>query len=580
MNKKQKEVQQQFLDNEKAVLKKIEQNYKDAFNEINSKIELLMARKDADMQHVIYQVQYQKSLADQVAAILEQFRSNEFETISEYLANAYEDGFIGTMYDLQGQGIPLVSPISQGQVVAAIQHETKLSDDLYTTLGKDTKDLSKKIAGEISRGISSGSMYSEIARNVEAWGRIPKNNAMRIVRTEAHRIQVQATADAQRKAKENGADVVKQWDAALDKKTRKSHRKLDGQIRELDEKFEVNGHKAMQPGGFGRPEEDINCRCALLQRARWALGNSYTKWSEDAPVKIADDGTSQLVKIEAKNYKDFKKQYEQAVENIGKTVKIIYKEAKTIKEAEEYTKSLGVQLVSFKGADIKVANAMNKSLVNAMNYSPEIKDNMNFFGVTQERNKLLKADIEKYYEKWYRSKYPNRTDEWYSKYAKKGASRTIGKVSADNWATAFSGKVNSTDAELVALFKKYSGVGVNLKVAKDAEGFLKGLKRNVVSKFHPIGCDTIESVFDHEFGHQLDYAYGLSGDSEIKALWKEFLTHDSTERDELLSRYAYRDGKIQEFIAEAYSEYLNNGEPRNVAKTIGEIIRKKVKGNE
>ena len=314
MNKKQKEVQQQFLDNEKAVLKKIEQNYKDAFNEINSKIELLMARKDADMQHVIYQVQYQKSLADQVAAILEQFRSNEFETISEYLANAYEDGFIGTMYDLQGQGIPLISPISQEQVVAAIQHETKLSDDLYTALGKDTKELSKKIAGEISRGISSGAMYSEIARNVEAWGRIPKNNAMRIARTEAHRIQTKASMNACNKAKENGADVVKQWDAALDKRTRDSHAKIDGEIRELDKKFS-NG--LMYPGDpSGAAAEVINCRCALLQRARWNLGSDYTKWSEDAPVEIADDGTSQLVYLQEKNYKKFKNRYNQLVLNL------------------------------------------------------------------------------------------------------------------------------------------------------------------------------------------------------------------------------------------------------------------------
>ena len=329
MNKKQKEVQQLFLEHEKEVLKKLEANYQDALSEINSKIELLMARQDADMQHVIYQVEYQKALKDQVSAILEQLHNNEFETVSEYLAQSYEDGFIGTMYDLQGQGIPLVIPIDQEQVVAAIQHETKLSESLYMALGKDTKELSKKIAGEISRGISNAAMYSEIARNIAAWGRIPKNNAMRIARTEAHRIQIQATADAQWKAKANGADVVKQWDSALDGKTRDSHRELDGQIRELDEPFEVNGHKAMQPGGFGRPEEDINCRCALLQRARWNLGSDYTKWSEDAPVEIADDGTSQLVYIPAKNYKDFKEQYSQASERVRRNVQKISEKRKT-----------------------------------------------------------------------------------------------------------------------------------------------------------------------------------------------------------------------------------------------------------
>ncbi len=323
MNKRQKEVMQAQLDSEKAVLKKLEENYKDALGEINSKIEILLARQDADMQHVIYQVEYQRALKTQVQAILEQLQSNEFETLSEYLTQSYEDGYIGTMYDLQGQGIPLIMPLDQEQVAQAIQHETQLSESLYTALGHDTKDLSKKIAGEISRGISVGMMYKEIARNVAGYARIPKNNAMRIARTEAHRIQCKAALDAQFKAKEKGADVVKQWEATLDSKTRNSHRELDGQVRELDKPFEVNGHKAMCPGGFGRPEEDINCRCALLQRARWALGNSYTKWSEDAPIVIDDDGTTQFAIIEADNLKDFHKRYMKAVENIGKSSNIV-----------------------------------------------------------------------------------------------------------------------------------------------------------------------------------------------------------------------------------------------------------------
>ena len=332
MNQRQKEILQAQLDREKAVLKKLEENYEDALAEINSKIELLMARQDADMQHVIYQVEYQKALKTQVQSILETLQANEFETVSEYLTQSYEDGFIGTMYDLQGQGIPLVFPIDQQQVVEAIMQDTKLSENLYTTMGHDMADLKKKITGEISRGLSSGQMYSEIARNVSDWARIPQNNAMRIARTEAHRIQCKAALDAQNKAKEKGADVVKQWDSSLDGRTRKSHRKLDGQIRELDEPFEVNGHKAMFPGDFGRPEEDINCRCAILQRARWALGNDYTKWPEDAPVEIADDGTTQFVMIEADNYKDFQKKYNQASERVRENVQKINDEEVTTKE--------------------------------------------------------------------------------------------------------------------------------------------------------------------------------------------------------------------------------------------------------
>lgn len=315
INKREKEAQQVFLNNEKAVLKKLEENYEDALAEINDKIAILLGRQDSDLQHVVYQLEYQRALKAQISAILETLHTNEFETISEYLSKSYEDGFITTMYNLQGQGIPLVFPLDQAQIVDAIQTESKLSTradtktgKLYASLGDDIKDLQKKIAGEISRGIAGGQMYSEIARNISNWARIPKNNAMRITRTEMHRIQTKATMDACERAKSKGSDIVKQWDASLDKRTRKSHRHVDGEIKELNEKFS-NG--LLYPGDpNGEASEVINCRCALLQRARWALGNNYTKWSPDAPVLIDDDdGTTQFTIIEAKNFEDFKDKY-------------------------------------------------------------------------------------------------------------------------------------------------------------------------------------------------------------------------------------------------------------------------------
>ena len=348
MNKRQKETQQVFLDSEKAVLKRLEKVYRDALDEINNKIELLLARQDADMAHVIYQVQYQKALKDQVSAILEQLHNNEFETLSEYLAQSYEDGFLGTMYDLQGQGIPLVIPIDQEQIVAAIQHETKLSENLYTALGRDTKDLSKKIAGEISRGISRGMMYSEIARNIAAYGRIPKNNAMRIARTEAHRMQTKAAMDAQWKAKGRGADVVKQWDSTLDGRTRDSHRQVDGEIRELDEKFS-NG--LLYPGDPSGPaSEVVNCRCALLQRAKWALDDSELNTLKERAEYFGLDKT--------KNFDEYKEKYLQASERVRKDVqkindieglgngnKTVYNSAKLEETTDKWSKEAKEELL-------------------------------------------------------------------------------------------------------------------------------------------------------------------------------------------------------------------------------------------
>lgn len=98
-----------------------------------------------------------------------------------------------------------------------------------------------------------------------------KNNSIRIARTEGHRIQNQSAMDAQKAAKKKGANVLKQWCAALDGNTRPAHAQADGQIREFDEYFIVGGEKMKAPGIGGSAANVCNCRCALLQRARWAL---------------------------------------------------------------------------------------------------------------------------------------------------------------------------------------------------------------------------------------------------------------------------------------------------------------------
>lgn len=366
MNKRQKEIQQIFLDSEKEVLKKLEENYQDALFEINDKIERLLARKDADMQHVIYQVQYQQSLKAQVSAILEQLHSNEFETVSEYLAKSYENGFIGTMYDIQGQGIPMIIPIDQRQVSKAIQHETKLSESLYASLGKDTKRLSKQIAGEISRGISNAATYDEMARNIASFSNIPKNRAMTIARTEAHRIQCTATADAQVEAKKRGADVVKQWDATLDGNTRPNHRKLDGQIREIDEAFEVDGYSPMYPGDFGDPAEDCNCRCALLQRARWALDESELDTLKERAEFFDLDKT--------KDFADFKKKYLKASEQVQSSVQ----KKKPLEKSWKSSKmNIDLQFFAEKDIEKQKSSSLKKAIKSYKSNIAEHNDKIN-----------------------------------------------------------------------------------------------------------------------------------------------------------------------------------------------------------
>lgn len=256
------------------------------------------------LQSQIYQRNFQLSLKKQVDGFLKDLTENQYNSIEEYMKNCYETGFIGTMYDLHGQGIPLVLPIDQKQAAAAIKLDPKISKNLYTKLGEDVGLLKKRIANNVSRGIATASEYKVIARNIAADSNVGFNRAMRVARTEGHGVQVQAAVDVQHKAKEKGADIVKQWDAALDGRTRDSHRQVDGEIRELDEKFSNGMMYPSDPAGGAA--EVVNCRCALLQRAKWALDDDELETLKERAAYYGLDKT--------KNFDDFKQKYLKAAE--------------------------------------------------------------------------------------------------------------------------------------------------------------------------------------------------------------------------------------------------------------------------
>lgn len=310
MNKWQEELEKLSLAQEKKILKEIEQQYKKAMKDVEGKIAELMGRTDLENQSsIIYQLNYQNALKGQIGAILDDLKSNNFTHIQDYLKQSYENGFIGTMYDIHNQGVPLIMPIDQEQMVRAIMHDTKLSENLYNSLGMDINELKKEIRHEISRGISQNYSFDQISRQINIRGDVYKNKAYRIARTEGHRIQQEARHDAQLKAKEAGADIVKQWDAALDSRTRKTHTELDGKIVEVDKPFKLGGMEAMYPGGFGVAALDINCRCVLLSRAKWALDEDELEELKKRAEYFGLDKTE--------DFNDYKKKYLGAVEEIS-----------------------------------------------------------------------------------------------------------------------------------------------------------------------------------------------------------------------------------------------------------------------
>lgn len=371
MSDAKKQVTQASLAAEKEVLKALEREYQKALKDIDEKVKVLnesglklLFGDEIDRQNAqskIYQMQYQKALRQQINAILDKLHSDEYTTIQQYLNDCYTNGYVGTMFEIANDGIPIVTPIDQKAIIQAIQLDSKLSEPLYDTLGIDVTELKKTIRSEVSRGIATGLTYNDIARNIENVSAPGLKRAKTIARTEGHRIQEASSQDARMVAKSKGADIVKQWDAALDGKTRETHRKLDGQIVGVDEYFEMDGKKAKYPGDFGDPAEDCNCRCTADTRAKWELDEDELKILQSrAKFFGLQDDEGKVAQFD-----NFKKNYlkiTKTVENSGKSSKI-ESISKSVSIPDDYV-YLKRADTNFEGKDIdlNVLKSINDSI--------------------------------------------------------------------------------------------------------------------------------------------------------------------------------------------------------------------------
>lgn len=329
-------MQASLLDSEEAALKELEKQYNAALKDINDKVKQFQTDIDlldealsqdglddttktllqSQKRSKIYQKQYQQALQGQVSGIVDKLHSDHYATLDKYLHGCYETSYIGAMYDISKQGIPIIAPIDQTAVVRAVLTDSKIVKGFYEHLGVNYAKLKKTITQEISRGIASSLPYRDIARNIHNASGSGVSNAKRIARTEGHRIQQTAARDAQHTAKAKGADVVKQWDASLDGRTRSSHARVDGEIRELEEKFS-NG--LMYPGDpSGKAEEVINCRCTCNTRARWALDDGELQTLKDRAEYFGLDKT--------KNFEEYSQKYLKAVDESEKQFGVAYGE--------------------------------------------------------------------------------------------------------------------------------------------------------------------------------------------------------------------------------------------------------------
>jgi SPP1 gp7 family putative phage head morphogenesis protein len=152
--------------------------------------------------------------------------------------------------------------IKDGVLEQALENPVK-GLKLSRTLEKNRVNIIYTIQQTVEQGLKNGETYGQMAGRLKESLENDVPKALRVVRTETHRVMEQGKHDSLGNAQAAGIELVKIWVSSRDERVRASHASMDGVTVDYDEDF-VNpftGGKGPGPGMMGVAADDINCRC-------------------------------------------------------------------------------------------------------------------------------------------------------------------------------------------------------------------------------------------------------------------------------------------------------------------------------
>jgi len=180
-------------------------------------------------------------------------------------ADVYEESFFRYGWDIEQKiGADLSYGLLDPKVVQASVENPISGLTLKETLAKNRLNVVTNLKQNITQGLVLGESYDKMARRIKDTLDGDATKAMRVVRTEGHRNSNQGRLASIEHAQTKGVDVIMEWRAAFDDRTRDTHAHMDGQRRKVGENFvSPSGAEGPAPGMLGRASEDVNCRCTL-----------------------------------------------------------------------------------------------------------------------------------------------------------------------------------------------------------------------------------------------------------------------------------------------------------------------------
>lgn len=372
----------------------------------------------------------------------------------------------------------------------------------------------QKIQSAVLQGILQGESPYKVAERLGSVATMNYNASVRYARTMTTSAQNAGRYESFHRAKDLGVDLIIEWQATLDNRTRHDHRMMHGKRTEVDKPFIMpNGLEILYPAdctgdSYELQGEIWNCRCTLLAWVKGFEGDTV----KDSP------------KMGGMSFEEWQNEHapQRRVDSFEFTP------AKTIQEAENYiskyvdSNRFGAIGVSYNGVSVDVANEVNRTIGKFF----ETFDVEKFGGVVAPAgNTKLGKQIQ------------NAT----AAYSDIRRSILLNRQSLKTMQTAEAAFAKEANAikDILEHPNKYDLSRASSRLRRVLENSAQSGRGTIPT--------TIEEAINHELGHSLERAVKKS-DS-----WNEILSN-MQRFNKQLSGYACEDSS--EYIAESFCSYM------------------------
>lgn len=264
-SKEQKEREVALSKLEKEYEKELIRNYQLALKELRGRIAFVYEKYDGswiEMNRYNRLVKLEKEIIEEIRKLT----GKNAKTLIKGLMETYEESYYRTSYVLTNavQVDLAFAALSTELIRQSIENPLDRVGFLLRNKENQAR-LTRQLRELLTQSLILGESYRTAAKKIKERMDIGATNALRIARTEMHRVRHQAQLESMKEGEKRGIVLKKHWLATIDSRTRHNHGKLDGVQVDLDEQFEIDGYRGDGPGLFGAPEMDINCRCTMLE---------------------------------------------------------------------------------------------------------------------------------------------------------------------------------------------------------------------------------------------------------------------------------------------------------------------------